>query len=95
MSSFDLNVLPLGAVERIDILKDGSSSIYGSDAIAGVVDIITKKGNGGSVEGFASRPTKQGGEESRLSATWGRSFEAGNLRVTADWYMAMPRSATT
>ena len=86
VSSFDLNVLPLGAVERIDILKDGASSIYGSDAIAGVVNIITKKGDGGTVEGFASRPTKKGGEESRVSATWGHSFERGHLRVTADWY---------
>jgi outer membrane receptor protein involved in Fe transport len=86
VSSFDLNVLPLGAVERIDILKDGASSIYGSDAIAGVVNIITKKGDGGSVEAFASRPTKQGGAESRVSATWGRGFDRGNLRITADWY---------
>ncbi len=86
VSSFDLNVLPLGAVERIDILKDGASSIYGSDAIAGVVNIITKKGNGGSLEGFASRPTKAGGEESRVSATWGRAFDRGNVRVTLDWY---------
>jgi len=54
---------PLGAVERIDILKDGASSIYGSDAIAGVVNIVTKKGNGGTLEGFASRPTKSGGAE--------------------------------
>ena len=86
VSSFDLNVLPLGAVERIDILKDGASSIYGSDAIAGVVNIITKKGDGGTLEGFASRPSKKGGEESRVSATWGRSFSRGHVRVTVDWY---------
>jgi outer membrane receptor protein involved in Fe transport len=86
VSSFDLNVLPLGAVERIDILKDGASSIYGSDAIAGVVNIITKKGNGGTLEGFASRPTKSGGEESRVNASWGRASDRGNFRVTADWY---------
>src|SRR5712671_6196636 len=86
VSSFDLNVLPLGAVERIDILKDGASSIYGSDAIAGVVNIITKKGNGGTLEGFASRPTKSGGEESRVNASWGRALEHGNFRITADGY---------
>jgi iron complex outermembrane recepter protein len=39
----DLNTLPLAIVERIDVLEDGASSIYGSDAIAGVVNIITKR----------------------------------------------------
>jgi outer membrane receptor protein involved in Fe transport len=39
----DLNSIPTGAIERIDIMKDGASAIYGSDAIAGVVNIITKK----------------------------------------------------
>ncbi len=84
VSSFDLNVIPLGAVERIEILKDGASSVYGSDAVAGVVNIITRKGDGGSVEGFVSRPTDRGGAESRLSATWGQQFDRGNFRVTLD-----------
>jgi iron complex outermembrane receptor protein len=39
----NLNAIPLGAVERIDILKDGASAIYGSDAIAGVVNFVLKK----------------------------------------------------
>lgn len=39
----DLNTIPLAAVERIEVLEDGASSIYGSDAIAGVVNIITKR----------------------------------------------------
>ncbi len=43
VSSFDLNVLPLNAIERVEILKDGASSIYGTDAVAGVVNIITDK----------------------------------------------------
>ena len=40
VSAFDLNVLPLAAIERVEILKDGASSIYGSDAVAGVVNFI-------------------------------------------------------
>jgi iron complex outermembrane receptor protein len=39
----DLNTIPLGAIERIEVLQDGASPIYGSDAIAGVINIITKK----------------------------------------------------
>ena len=42
VSSFDLNVLPLSIIKDIQILKTGASSIYGSDAIAGVVNILTK-----------------------------------------------------
>ena len=86
VSSFDLNVIPLSAVDRVEILKDGASSVYGSDAIAGVVNIITKKDDGGVVEGFVSRPTKEGGSESRLSASWGRKLDRGYFRVTADYH---------
>ena len=85
VSSFDLNVIPLIAVERIEILKDGASSIYGSDAVAGVVNIFTKKGDGGSVDAYISQPGDSGGEESRLSATWGKSWDRGNFRLTADY----------
>ena len=46
VGAFDFNVLPLSAVERVEILKDGASSIYGSDAVAGVINVITKKGDG-------------------------------------------------
>ena len=39
----DLNTIPTAAVERIEVLKDGASTIYGSDAIAGVVNVILRK----------------------------------------------------
>jgi len=84
-SSFDFNVLPLAAVERVEILKDGASSIYGSDAVAGVVNIITKKGEGATFDAFVSLPAEKGGEESRLTASWGKTFERGNFRLTADY----------
>lgn len=40
----DLNAIPSGAIDRVEILRDGASAQYGSDAIAGVINIITKKG---------------------------------------------------
>ena len=85
VSSFDLNVLPLATIERVEILKDGASSIYGSDAVAGVVNIITRKGDGGSIDGFVSAPSESGGTQTRLSASWGKSFERGSFRITADY----------
>lgn len=84
-SSFDLGVLPLAAIERVEVLKDGASSIYGSDAVAGVVNIITKKSDGASFDVFLSAPGDSGGEESRISASWGKSFNRGSFRVTADY----------
>ena len=86
VSSFDLNILTLATIERVEILKDGASSIYGSDAVAGVVNIITRKDDGATFDGFVSQPSDDGGEESRLSATWGKNYDRGSFRFTADYH---------
>ncbi len=85
VSAFDLNVIPLAAVDRVEILKDGASSIYGSDAVAGVVNIYTRRDDGGSIDGYVMQPTDKGGEETRLSATWGRNLDRGHFRITLDY----------
>ncbi len=87
VSSFDFNVMPLSVIERVEILKDGASSIYGSDAVAGVVNVITKKGDGATADAFIGVPNESGGEESRFNFSWGKGFERGNFRVTADYHM--------
>ncbi|MBS1964032.1 MAG: TonB-dependent receptor [Bdellovibrionales bacterium] len=59
----DLNMIPLAAVERVEILKDGASAIYGSDALGGVVNIITRKdfsGNEASFKGSLAQQYKGG-----------------------------------
>lgn len=85
VSSFDFNVLPLSAVDRLEILKDGASSIYGSDAVAGVVNIMTKKGDGGNVDVSYTQPMESGGEQFRINATYGAANDNGSFRVTADY----------
>ncbi len=85
VSSFDLSVMPLSTIQRIEVLKDGASSIYGSDAVAGVVNIITRREDGGTIDGYVSAPDSSGGEQTRLSASWGRDFDRGGFRVTADY----------
>ena len=82
VSSFDFNVIPLAAVERVEILKDGSSSLYGSDAVAGVVNIITKAGDVSTIDAFTSQTTESGGESTRISGSWGRSNGKGSIRAT-------------
>lgn len=85
VSSFDLNAIPLSAVQNIEILKDGASSIYGSDAVAGVVNIITKKDDVSELDLFYSAPEESGGEQLRVSGAWGKAFDKGNLLLTFDY----------
>jgi iron complex outermembrane receptor protein len=88
VSAFDLNVIPLDAVEQFQILKTGASSIYGSDAIAGIVNLITKKDlRGLEVSGFVSIPENHGGEQYSLSATYGMGLgDRGHVMFGANWY---------
>ena len=68
----DLNLIPLEAVERIEILKDGGSAIYGSDAIAGVVNVILRKDYQGLAVNASYGTTQYGnGQEKRASITGG------------------------
>ncbi|MDQ1154116.1 TonB-dependent receptor domain-containing protein [Brevundimonas sp. SORGH_AS_0993] len=83
----DLNVIPSSLIERVEILTDGASSIYGSDAIAGVVNIITKKNfDGGSANVYVSQPFKSGGEEYQANVNYGRTFDRGYFSIGADYY---------
>jgi iron complex outermembrane recepter protein len=69
----NLNAIPLDIVDRIEVLKDGASAIYGSDAIAGVVNIILRdKFDGASVHASYGYAQSGGGEIPRLSVTAGR-----------------------
>jgi iron complex outermembrane recepter protein len=87
VQAFDLNVLPQSIVKSIEILKDGASSVYGSDAVAGVVNVITKRNtNGIEFDGFTSVPLSSGGEQYRMSATYGKDFGSGHFMASLDYY---------
>ncbi|MFL6697599.1 MAG: TonB-dependent receptor domain-containing protein [Vitreoscilla sp.] len=71
--SVNLESLPLDAIERVEVLTDGASTLYGSDAIAGVVNFITKKNQTDAVVSFnGTRPQKAGG--SKWSAGISKGF---------------------
>lgn len=68
----DLNQIPMAAIDRIDILKDGASAIYGTDAVGGVINFITKKNYQGiTINAFMDLPQESGGEIYRASITGG------------------------
>lgn len=87
----DLNTIPMGIIDSVEVLKDGASAIYGADAIAGVVNIRTRR----DVEGFEA--TFQGGETSRSDGrnlgaqlVYGRPFERGSLMLSANYVDSDP-----
>jgi iron complex outermembrane receptor protein len=71
-AAFDINSLPIGAIERVEILKDGASAIYGADAVAGVVNFITKTDYQG-IEATLSLgdSSRNDGKETRLGLSAG------------------------
>ena len=80
-SSFvDINLIPLGLVERVEILKDGASAIYGSDAIAGVVNIILRRDyEGVDVSASYGQSDESDGDERRFTFAGGRTGSRGNV----------------
>lgn len=86
---FDLNNVPTSAVERIEVVSEGSSAIYGSDAIAGVVNIVLRNNvNGGEIAakyGWAS-----GTQETNASAVWGKRWDHAALSVIASYQKRSP-----
>jgi iron complex outermembrane receptor protein len=76
-NSVDVDGIPFAAIDHIEVLREGASALYGTDAIAGVVNFITKKDyDKGEVNVEMSRPQKAGGGGSEADATWG----IGNLK---------------
>lgn len=71
--SVDLNAIPMDAVDRVEVLKDGASAVYGSDAVGGVINFITKRDyQGASVRASHSTPLESGGgQRTRVSASAG------------------------
>jgi len=81
----DLNFIPTAAIGRIEILKDGAAATYGSDAVGGVINFITRKDlDGFEVEGEYNAIKKSNGDYSANFA-WGKKFDAGNILLTAGY----------
>ncbi|WP_432380258.1 TonB-dependent receptor plug domain-containing protein [Duganella sp. P38] len=82
----DLNAIPLSAIDHIEVLRDGAAAQYGSDAIAGVINIILKKGaDGGDAEiGFGEYQERDGKQVSLRGSTGFKLGEDGWVRLAVD-----------
>ena len=70
--SVDVNSIPLAAIDRVEVLKDGASAVYGSDAVAGVVNFILRSDYRGGELTLTAGDSQHGGAASkRAAATWG------------------------
>ncbi|HEY0679331.1 MAG TPA: TonB-dependent receptor [Chitinophagaceae bacterium] len=92
----DLNAIPLAAIERIEVLRDGAAAQYGSDAIAGVINIVLKqrfKGLSASVmagQNFTNMPYNgdqsiRDGLNRQVDFSWGMGGEKGYVTISGQW----------
>jgi len=86
VGAVDLNTIPSSIIDRIEILKDGASSVYGSDAVAGVVNIITRNEiDRPEVSVSLNVPFAGARESYAIDAGYGWNFDNGNILVSASY----------
>ncbi|MEN8615821.1 TonB-dependent receptor [Shewanella baltica] len=85
-STVDLNTIPVSMIQRVEVLKDGASAVYGTDAIAGVVNIILKRDfDGLELNAQTGISARGDADETSLDFTLGNTFERGNIVVNAQY----------
>ncbi|HKU37041.1 MAG TPA: TonB-dependent receptor, partial [Polyangiales bacterium] len=90
----DLSVIPLAAIERIEILKGGGSAIYGADAIAGVVNIITRNSwDGVKLEADGQMTTRADQGDVTVSGAWGARSERARVSIAASYMSRSPMTS--
>ena len=90
IAALDLNVLPQSIISRIEILKDGASTIYGSDAVCGVVNIITRDSVDSLEMNFqTTRPFDSGGEQYSISGAYGFQIgDSADFTISAEYRLS-------
>ena len=93
--SVNVNAIPLAAIERVEVLKDGASAVYGSDAIGGVINfILTKDFHGLDVSATYGQPTRSGGGEGHKASAvvgWGDlNKDRYNITLSASFEEEQP-----
>ncbi len=86
-SPVDLNAIPTAAIQRVEVLRDGASAQYGSDAIAGVINVVLKDANdGGAVDLRLGQYDEGDGDLFQMTGNMGLALgEEGFVNFTAEW----------
>jgi outer membrane receptor protein involved in Fe transport len=83
----DINTIPVAAIERIEVLKDGASAVYGSDAVAGVVNVVLRDNfEGLEITAGYGDTSESDNSETVFNAIWGTGGDNGNVTMIFDYF---------
>src|SRR5579872_6422339 len=88
--AIDPSIIPALALDRVDILADGASATYGSDAIAGVINVVLKRGFDGAVTLLHFQMPDHEGQEYQASQLYGRTWDGGDITLTYEFIHEEP-----
>lgn len=92
----DISLIPSSVVSRIDVLLDGASSVYGSDAVAGVVNVVLRdEYDGFNAEVFRTLPADEGGEQTSLNFILGSTGDRGSYMFAGEYVYNEPLKANS
>lgn len=91
VGAFDLNVIPSVILQRVELLKDGGGSVYGSDAVAGVANLITRKSvDRTTVSVLTNLPEESGGSNYQVAGATGWNFDNGSVVAAFQYFNSEP-----
>src|SRR5258706_2833925 len=90
LCEIDPSIIPALSLDRIDILVDGASATYGSDAIGGVINILLKRAFDGAVTQLRYSEAPGGKNRYLASQLWGRTWDGGDITLSYEWYDDAP-----
>lgn len=90
-AAVDLNSIPLTAIDRVEILTDSASAVYGTDALGGVVNIILRDDyEGAELDIGTDMPTREGADADHVNFLFGARGERASMLFTAEWFKRNP-----
>src|SRR5262245_17089079 len=90
LCQLDPSIIPTIAIDRIDLLLDGASATYGSDAIGGVINIILKRNYDGAMVEALYKQGKFGTTQYEAGILWGRTWDGGQVTLSYQWSHTLP-----
>jgi iron complex outermembrane receptor protein len=86
----DPSIIPALSMDHVDVLVDGASATYGSDAVSGVINIILKRNMDGAITQARWTSSSSGKNRYLASAVWGRTWDGGQITISYEWYNDQP-----